>query len=92
MFRYFEKLIDPYQPYDESAEIPDRLIPFLRRFLWPARKVIGIGMALGLVSALAEAAVVKFAADLVDMLSGTSPDRLWQEHGWMLLPWRSSPW
>ena len=84
MFRYFEKLIDPYQPYDESAEIPDRLIPFLRRFLWPARKVIAVGMALGLVSALVEAAVVKFAADLVDMLSGTTPDRLWAEHGMML--------
>ncbi len=85
MFRYFEYLIDPYQPYDEAAEIPDRLIPFLRRFLWPARKVIGIGMTLGLVAALSEAAVVKFAASLVDMLSNTSPDRLWQENGWMLL-------
>ena len=85
MFRYFENLIDPYQGYDETAEIPRRLLPFLRRFLWPARKVIGIGMALGLVSALAEAAVVKFAADLIDVLSDTTPDRLWQEHGWMLV-------
>ncbi len=84
MFRYFEHLIDPYQAYDESAEIPDRLIPFLRRFLWPARWVIGIGMTIGLISALAEAAVVKFAAELVDMLSSTTPDRLWQDHGWAL--------
>ncbi len=84
MFRYFEHLIDPYQPYDESAEIPDRLIPFLRRFLWPARWVIGIGMTIGLISALAEAAIVKFAAELVDMLSSTTPDRLWQDHGWAL--------
>ena len=58
MFRFFENLIDPYQPYDERAEIPDRLIPFLRRFLWPARWVIGAGMALGLIAAVTEAALV----------------------------------
>jgi ATP-binding cassette subfamily B multidrug efflux pump len=85
MFRFFEHLIDPYQPYDETAEIPDRLIPFLRRFLWPARWVIGVGMVLGLISALAEAAIVKFAAELVDMLSDTTPDRLWQENGSVLV-------
>ncbi len=85
MFRYFERLIDPYQPYDEAEEIPDRLIPFLRRFLWPARWLIGIGMALGLVAAVTEAVLVAFAAQLVDLLDTTRPDRLWQDHGNTLL-------
>lgn len=85
MFRFLEKFVDPYQPYDEAAAFPDRLIPFLRQFLWPARKVILIGMALALISALAEAAIVKFAADLVDMLADTTPGQLWAENGWMLL-------
>ena len=85
MFRYFEHLIDPYQAYDESAEIPDRLIPFLRRFLWPARWVIGIGMTLGLIAALTEAALVAFAARLIDLLSTTAPDRLWADHGGTLM-------
>src|SRR5690625_7084670 len=85
MFSSLERLIDPYQPYDEGDAFPDRLIPFVRHFLWPARKVILAGMVLALISALAEALIVKFAADLIDMLGDTTPGQLWAEHGWMLI-------
>jgi ATP-binding cassette subfamily B multidrug efflux pump len=85
MFRYFETLIDPYQPYDETAEIPDRLLPFYRRFLWPARKVIAATMLLGLLFALAEALMLRFAGQLVDILSQATPETLWAEHRLELL-------
>ncbi len=85
MFRFFENLIDPYQPYDERAELPNRLLPFYATMLWPARKLILASMLLGLVFALAEAALIRYAGQLVDVLSETPPDKLWAEHSALLM-------
>ncbi len=84
MLRRVETLIDPYQPYDERAEIPARLIPFYRRFLAPAKGLIAVSMVLGLVFALSEAALIFFAGKLVDILGGAEPGTLWDDHGTML--------
>ena len=77
MFRFFENLIDPYQRYDERAEFPDRLIPFYLNLLWPARWMIATSMALGLVIAVVEVMLIRYGADLVDMLTAVTPDQLW---------------
>ncbi len=81
MFRFFESLIDPYQPYDEQAEFPDRLIPFYLRFLRPARWVIAGSMAMAMIFALTEAALARFAGELVDLLTVTDPTTVWTAHG-----------
>jgi ATP-binding cassette subfamily B multidrug efflux pump len=81
MFRFFESLIDPYQPYDEQAEFPDRLIPFYLRFLHPARWVIAGAMLLSLIFALTEAALARFAGQLVDLLTVAEPATIWADHG-----------
>jgi ATP-binding cassette, subfamily B, multidrug efflux pump len=81
MFRFFENLIDPYQPYDEQAEFPDRLIPFYLRFLRPARWVIAATMLLSLIFALTEAALARFAGQLVDLLTEAEPATVWADHG-----------
>jgi len=85
MFRYFETLIDPYQPYDEEAEFPNRLLAFYRALLWPARHVLLATMALGFVFAVAEALLLRFAGQLVDILASTSPETLWEDHGTTLI-------
>ena len=85
MLRYFETLIDPYQKYDERAELPNRLLPFYLAMLWPARKLIAISLVLGLIFALAEAAMLRYAGQLVDVLSATEPSRLWEEHSTLLI-------
>ncbi|MEM7057152.1 MAG: ABC transporter ATP-binding protein [Pseudomonadota bacterium] len=81
MFRFFEKLVDPYQAYDEQAEFPDRLIPFYLRFLWPARWVIVISMILGLIIAWIDILIISYGAELVDLLAEANPETLWQDHG-----------
>ncbi len=81
MFRFFETLIDPYQPYDEQAEFPHRLIPFYLRFLRPARWVIASAMLLSLIFALTEAALARFAGQLVDLLTVAEPATIWTDHG-----------
>jgi ATP-binding cassette subfamily B multidrug efflux pump len=80
MLRRFETLIDPYQPYDEDAEIPNRLLPFYVRMLWPARWLLAATMTLGLVFAVSEALLLRFAGQLVDILTEVEPGALWQEH------------
>ena len=85
MFRFFETLIDPYQPYDDTAELPNRLIPFYLRFLHPARWVLGAVMLLGLLFAISEALLLRFAGQLVDILSAAEPETLWTEHKGALL-------
>ena len=40
MFRYFESLVDPYASYAEDDTPPDRLLPFLKEYLRPARRVM----------------------------------------------------
>jgi ATP-binding cassette subfamily B multidrug efflux pump len=81
MFRFFENLIDPYQPYDEQAEFPNRLIPFYLRFLRPARWIIAASMVLSLIFALTEAALARFAGQLVDLLTVADPATIWADHG-----------
>ncbi|MEM7236681.1 MAG: ABC transporter ATP-binding protein [Pseudomonadota bacterium] len=85
MLRFFETLIDPYQCYDEKAEFPTGLLAFYRVMLWPARKLIAISLVLGGIFALAEAALIRYAGQLVDILGSTPPEQLWAEHGDLLL-------
>ena len=80
MFRFFETLIDPYQPYDETAEFPDRLVPFYVHVLWPARWVLAGTMLFGLLFAVTEALMLRYAGQLVDILSAAEPGALWDEH------------
>ncbi len=80
MFRYFETLIDPYQPYDDRKEFPDRLIPFYLSFLGPARWVLAGTMVLGLMFAVSESLMLRFAGQLVDILAASTPENLWRDH------------
>ncbi|MEM9063073.1 MAG: ABC transporter ATP-binding protein [Pseudomonadota bacterium] len=80
MYRYFERLIDPYQPYDERAEFPNRLVPFYLNMLWPARKLIAVSMTLGLIFAVIEVMLIQYGADLIDMLTTVETDQLWSTY------------
>ncbi|MEM9782493.1 MAG: ABC transporter ATP-binding protein [Pseudomonadota bacterium] len=80
MLGRIERLIDPYRDSDPSRPLPDSLVPFVLHFLYPARWVIAAGMTLGLIGALAEAALVAFASQLIDILATADPARLWSDH------------
>jgi len=44
MFRFFEKLVDPYQPYPVSNRPPRALLLFLRDYLRPFKKIFGFSI------------------------------------------------
>ncbi|MEM7686705.1 MAG: ABC transporter transmembrane domain-containing protein, partial [Pseudomonadota bacterium] len=80
MYRYFERLIDPYAPYDERAEFPNRLVPFYLNMLWPARKLIAVSMTLGFIFAVIEVMLIQYGANLIDMLTTVETDQLWSTY------------
>jgi len=84
MFRYFESLIDPFRPHDESTP-PATLAGFYWRYtrqVWP---VLAALLAVGLIVALIEVALFAYVGAIVDVLGETSPDRILVDYGPMLL-------
>jgi ATP-binding cassette, subfamily B, multidrug efflux pump len=85
MFRYFERLVDPYAPYAETDTPPRRLWPFMRAWSRPFHRVFGVTMALSVAVALIEVALIAYLGRVVDLLAANSPETLIARHGWELL-------
>jgi ATP-binding cassette subfamily B multidrug efflux pump len=80
MFRFFEKLVDPYQPYPISNTPPRQLWPFLREYLLPFKKVFWF---LGCFSALVagiEIILIWYLGRLITILSDSTPAEFWSSH------------
>lgn len=80
MFRWFETRIDPFQPYDTSAEMPPTLRGFFIRMLWPVRKVIALCLFLSAAVALFEMLMFHYVERLIDIMGSTTPATFWAEH------------
>ena len=80
MFRWFETRIDPFQPYDDSADMPPTLRGFFVQMLWPVRKVIALCLFLSAAVALLEMLMFRYVERLVDLMGGTTPATFWAEH------------
>ncbi len=81
MFRHFESLVDPYAPYAEDDTPPDRLWPFLKAYLRPARRVMVWATLSILAVAVVEVWLIWYAGRLVDVLGSMPPAEVWQRHG-----------
>lgn len=81
MFRFFENLVDPYQPYQENDTPPTRLIPFLVNYAEPFRAVFWIAVSLSVLIAFVEVWLFFYMGELVDYLSTASPATFWSRHG-----------
>ena len=80
MFKFFESLVDPYQPYAETDTPPTRLWPFLRDYAQPFKRVFVLAGIMSLVVASIEVALIFYMGRIVDLLS-TSPAEFWANHG-----------
>ena len=81
VFSFFERLIDPYQRYDDTRPPPSTLLKFYLYFLKPVRWMVLGSLALGFVIAVTEAMLSAFAGDLVDRMTASTPETFWAEHG-----------
>jgi len=87
MFGWFERRIDPFRRAAEGAP-PDGLGAFYWHFarqVWPWFAAV---LAAGALVAAVEVAMFSYIGRIVDMLSSTTPERVFEEHGptflWML--------
>jgi ATP-binding cassette subfamily B multidrug efflux pump len=81
VFSYFESLVDPYGPYEQTDTPPRKLWPFLKQYIHPFRGVFAITAALSVVSAFADVALIWYVGRLVDLLATTGPAQVWALHG-----------
>ena len=85
MFRFFENLVDPYCPHPETDSPPQRLWPFLRVYSVPFTRVFIATGIMAVLVAVVEIGLIWYMGRVVDLLSGTDPQAVWQAHKTELL-------
>ncbi|MBE2276621.1 MAG: ABC transporter ATP-binding protein [Rhodobacteraceae bacterium] len=81
MFRFFEGLVDPYGPYEQTDTPPRRLWPFLREYVQPFRKVFAVTAVLSVAAAFLDVALIWYLGRLIDLLAATGPGAFLRSHG-----------
>ena len=81
MFRFFENLVDPYAPYEETDTPPRRLLPFMRDYSRPFRGVFAVTAALKCASAGLDVALIWYVGRLVDVLAQDAPAEVMRVYG-----------
>lgn len=80
MFRFFERLVDPYVSYSETDTPPTRLWPFMMNYSQPFKRVFVITGIMSIVVAVVEIWLISYMGRVVDILQG-DPALVWQQHG-----------
>jgi ATP-binding cassette subfamily B multidrug efflux pump len=81
MFRFFEKLVDPYVAYAETDAPPRKLLPFLREYAQPFHAVFWATGIMSVIVAAVEIWLLFYMGRLVDILSSSTPETVWALHG-----------
>ncbi|PRY20660.1 ATP-binding cassette subfamily B multidrug efflux pump [Aliiruegeria haliotis] len=81
MFRYFENLIDPYTPYEETDTPPQRLWPFLWAYSQPFKRLFLVAGTLSVIVAAVEIGLIHYMGRVVDILSEGAPAEVWDRYG-----------
>ncbi|HZW47919.1 MAG TPA: multidrug ABC transporter ATP-binding protein, partial [Microvirga sp.] len=81
MFRWLEKRVDPFAPFDENETPPDTVGAFAWHYLRPVRFWLVILFVVALIAGLFESSLYILLGWLVDILASSTPDRIWDEHG-----------
>ncbi|NDV02709.1 ABC transporter ATP-binding protein [Pseudoroseicyclus tamaricis] len=79
-FRFFENLVDPYTPYDETDHPPRKLFSFIYEYAKPFRKVFIATAIFSILAAIVELWLIGYMGRLVDLLD-LGPEGFWAEHG-----------
>ena len=74
MFRFFERLVDPYVAHVEDDVPPSKLWPFLWQYSQPFKRIFAVAALVAVVVAAVEIWLISYMGRLVDLLSQTTPD------------------
>jgi len=79
MFRFFENLVDPFQPFEASTP-PKSLWPYLRSQFAPFKKLM-IWMAVtGILVAIVETGLIFYTGRIIDLMNATEASSFWDLH------------
>jgi len=81
VFRYFENLVDPYIAYQETDHPPQRLLPFLREYARPFKKVFWVTGAASVVIAAMEVWLIYYIGRMIDILGTGTAAEVWEASG-----------
>lgn len=80
MFRFFENLVDPFQPFDETTP-PKSLWPYLKSQLGPFKKLMVWMAVTGILVAIVETGLIFYTGRVIDLMNSTDPANFWDMHG-----------
>jgi len=81
VFQFFENLVDPYVPYQQTDAPPRRLWPFLRQYMQPFRALFAVTGVVSVVVAFVEIGLLWYLGRIVDLLERVGVDGFWQVQG-----------
>ncbi len=81
MFRFFEKLVDPYTDYPETNAPPRGLWAFLWDYSQPFKKLYAASVAVSILVAIIEIGLIWYMGRIVDLLSDNTPAEVFANHG-----------
>ncbi len=85
MFRFFERMVDPYVDYPETDRPPTKLWPFLREYARPFHRVFIATAVLSIIVAAVEVGLIAYLGRVVDLMIGADRGTFWANHGTELL-------
>lgn len=77
MLRFFENLVDPFQPYAQTDTPPRRLWPYLRDYIRPFRMVFLWTATMSVLVSVFEVGLIWYVGRLVDVLTNGTPAQVW---------------
>ncbi len=80
MFGFFETLVDPYAPYEQSDAPPRKLWPFLKEYIRPFRGIFVITAMFSVGNAVLDVGLIWYLGRLVDLMTGQSPQDFLSAH------------
>ena len=81
MFAWLERRIDPFAPFEEAAMPPTQVAAFAWHFLRPVRRWLALLFAASVAVGIFESSLYLLIGWFVDLLSSSTPERLFVEHG-----------
>lgn len=79
MFRYFENLVDPFQPFSDATP-PKTYLAFLKTQIEPFRKIIPGLLLTGFLVAVMESGLIFYSGRVLDLMAAAGPEAFWSQH------------
>ena len=73
MVRFFERLVDPYQPYPVSNRPPRTLVLFLRDYLQPFKKIFCFSILFQAFVAAVQIFLIWYFGRLIGLMTEATP-------------------